>query len=321
MSSPKPRYAVDRLIGKGGMAEVYKARMTIAEGIERSVALKRVLPQLAKDPAFLGMFLDEARLSMLLHHQNIVQVFDAGKGADGYFLVMEYVEGLDLGHLSGAGGQRTPFDPRIAAFIVAEVCQALEYAHTRKTADDRPLGVIHRDVSPKNILISREGEVKLADFGLAKASSHAMRTQPGIVKGKIGYLSPEQLEGQTPDHRADVFACGIVLWELTAGRKLFEAPSDVETLMLIKKGLIPPLRDALPDVDPVFESVVMQALARHREHRFPSARALGEALWGWMFARGQQVTSWDLADIVSGKRSASTPPPRPPPAKLSFALD
>jgi serine/threonine-protein kinase len=311
---PAQKYAIDRVIGRGGMAEVYKARMTLVEGIERAVALKRVHPALARDSSFARMFVDEARLSMLLAHANIVQVFDVGKSGEGYFLVMEYVEGIHLGQIIDRGA---PLPPRLATLIVFEICKALEYAHTRLDADGKPLGVIHRDVSPTNVMLSREGEVKLADFGLAKAASQRMLTAPGTVKGKIGYMSPESLDGRiTIDRRADIFSAGILLWELLTGRHLFQGDSDIDILLKVKGGDVLPPSLVNPEVDPALEAIVMRALARDREVRYQHARDLGEALAGYLFDRNLRVTSWDIADVVRASRGASVPPPPPPPMPL-----
>jgi len=311
---PAQKYAVDRVIGRGGMAEVYKARMTLVEGIERAVALKRVHPALAKDPSFARMFVDEARLSMLLGHANIVHVFDVGKSGDGYFLVMEYVEGMHLGQIIDRG---TALPVRLAAFIVGEICKGLYYAHTRVDPEGRPLGVIHRDVSPTNVLVSREGEVKLADFGLARAASQRMMTAPGTVKGKVGYISPESLDGRiTLDHRADIFSAGVLLWELCTGRRLFQGETDIEILLKVKSGELMPPSLINPDIDTPFEAIIMRALSRDREVRHQTARELGEALLAYLFDRKLKVSSWDLGDLVRAARGASIPPPPPPPMVL-----
>ena len=217
------RYTIVQKIDSGGMAEVWKGKASSLRGFEKLVAIKRVLPSLSRNKKFISMFLDEARLSLYLNHANVVQTFDIGMAENAYFIVMEWVDGTNLkGLMSVASELGFRIPPEQAVFITIEVCKGLSHAHNRKDPKGRPLAIVHRDVSPPNVLLSREGEVKLVDFGLAKAASQITSTDPGIVKGKFSYLSPEAAHGQTVDGRADVFSAGIVLWEMLAGRKPFD---------------------------------------------------------------------------------------------------
>jgi eukaryotic-like serine/threonine-protein kinase len=227
----RQRYRVLNKIDAGGMAEIYLARAVAVGGIEKNVAIKRVLPALTKNKRFVNMFLDEARLSMVLTHANIVQVFDVGRADGTYFIVMEYVDGQNLRRIIQRMSERGyRIAVPLASYLIAEVCKGLSHAHDQRDQQGNPLGIVHRDISPPNILISRAGEVKITDFGLAKAITQFEITDPGIVKGKFSYLSPEAANGKLVDHRADIFAAGILLWELLAGRRLFLGKSDMETV-------------------------------------------------------------------------------------------
>ena len=217
------RYSIVSKLDAGGMAEVWKGKATSLRGFEKLVAIKRVLPDLAKKDTFINMFLDEARLSLHLNHANVVQTFDIGTSDGAYFIVMEWVDGVNLkGVIESVklSGDRIPLEQ--AVFISVEVCKGLYHAHRRHTPDGQPLNIVHRDISPPNLLISREGEVKLVDFGLAKAATQALVTDQGMIKGKFSYLSPEAAWGKPVDERADIFAVGALLWEMLAGRRLFE---------------------------------------------------------------------------------------------------
>jgi serine/threonine protein kinase len=210
--STRQRYQIQKKIDMGGMAEIFLGKAVSLGGIERTVAIKRVLPALTKNEQFIGMFLDEARLSMQLTHANIVQVFDVGRSSGTYFIVMEFVDGYNLRRVfqkASEVGFRIPLE--IATYMIADVCKGLAHAHEKVDDHGTHLHIVHRDLSPPNILVSQSGEVKITDFGLAKALSHVSQTDPGVVKGKFSYLSPEAAEGKSVDHRADIFAAGICL--------------------------------------------------------------------------------------------------------------
>ncbi len=293
------RYRVTERLEAGGMAEVFLGEVVGMQGFKKRVAIKRVLPHLAQNKAFMGMFLDEARLGARLDHANIVSVFDIGAADNTYFLVMEYVDGCNLKALmEGLRKQGVPFPLGPAVFIAQEACRGLSYAHELTDEQGEPLHIVHRDISPPNILISKRGEVKVTDFGLAKAATQLEKTDPGVVKGKFGYLSPEAAMGQEVDARADLFALGVVLWEMLAGRRLFLGESDYHTVKLVQAAEVPSLRQLHPDVDEAFEQVLRKALARDPRDRFQTAREMGDALAGYLFSRQLKVTSYDVAALV-----------------------
>ncbi|MDY0058593.1 MAG: protein kinase [Myxococcota bacterium] len=316
MAQPLQRYNVIERLDAGGMAEVFKGKATSIQGIEKLVAIKRILPSLTKHKKFVSMFLDEARLSMHLSHANIVQVFDLGVADNTYFIVMEYVEGTNLRVIAEAArktGYRIPVPHSI--YLMMEVCKALGYAHTKKDGNGRPLGIVHRDVSPPNILLSLEGEVKLTDFGLAKAQSQLENTEPGVVKGKFSYLSPESAYGEEVDHRSDIFACGIILWELLAAQRLFLGATDLETLERVRRCQVPSVIPHNPEVAPELDAILQRALARKPQDRFSSAQEMGDQLAHYIFSRSLKVTSYDLSQLVqlvtSGKLGELPRPSQP----------
>ena len=294
----KQKYRVIERLDVGGMAEVFRGRALSVEGIEKEVAIKRVLPTLTRKKKFMQMFLDEARLSMRLNHANIVQVFDVGRSGETYFIVMEYVDGANLRRIfqrASERGYRIPL--QVACYMMIEVCKGIAHAHEMKDENGRPLGIVHRDVSPPNILISRSGEVKIVDFGLAKAVTQVALTDPGIVKGKFSYLSPEAAEGLPIDHRADIFSAGIVLFELLSNRQLFRGKTDVETLELVRAAEVPPLSKLNPEVPELFERIVYKALAKDPRKRYSSAREMGDDLSHFLFDNSLKVTSYDLQAV------------------------
>ena len=282
------------------MAEVFKGVAESLQGFRKNVAIKRVLPALTKNNKFITMFLDEARLSLFLQHANIVQVFDIGHADDTYFIVMEFVEGVDLKAIQEWRrriGRRLTIGQTI--YIIMEVCKGLAYAHdlTHPETGER-LGIVHRDVSPANVLISRNGEVKLADFGLAKAASQVESTDPGVVKGKMSYLSPEAARGENVDQRADIFSVGILLYEMLTSKRLFYGDTDYQTVELVRNAKIPPIATQNPEVEPEFEEICRKALARRTEDRFQTATDLQDALAHYLFSRGLKMIQRDIAELV-----------------------
>ena len=273
-------YRLDERLGRGGMAEVWRATLVGSAGFERQLAVKRIRSHLADDPQFVQMFLSEARLTARLHHPNIVQVVELGESDGEYFIAMELVRGHDLQRVSRWLARRGSMQPGFAAFVVLEIARALSYAHTLTDDRGRPLGLIHRDVSPSNVMLGLDGAVKLLDFGIAKAvaASSDVQTRSGVLKGKLGYFSPEQVRGETPDQRADQFAAGVVLHELCTGRALFRRDSDAETLALVMQAEAGPPSGSNADIPPALDAVCLRALARDPNDRFPDCRALVEAL-------------------------------------------
>jgi serine/threonine-protein kinase len=295
----RQRYKILEKIDSGGMAEIYRAKAITLDGFEKSVAIKRILPNLCTKPKFVNMFLDEARLAMHLNHANIVQVFDVGRSQDTYFIVMELVEGRNLRRIFqrlSEVGQRFPVAN--AVFLVTEALKGLAHAHERRDSDGNVLGIVHRDISPPNILVSHSGEVKLTDFGLAKAMTQAELTDPGIVKGKFSYLSPESLDGRTVDFRADIFSIGIVLWELLANRRLFLGNNEIDTAKMVEKAEVPSLTLLNDEVPEELDQMVRKALARDPRKRYHSAQEMGDDLMQFLFSRGLKVTSYDLSEFL-----------------------
>jgi serine/threonine protein kinase len=275
----RDRYTITERLDHGGMAEVFRGVAESMEGFKKSVAIKRVLPNLTKNEKFVAMFLDEARLSLFLQHANIVQVFDISKTPDNaYFLVMEFVDGKDIGAVQRAletKRRRIPFD--IALHIGAEICEALEHAHVSRGPDGKPMSLVHRDVSPSNVLLSRAGEIKLTDFGIAKrAESDA--TQGGAVRGKFAYISPEQARNEPLDPRADVFSVGILMWELICNRRLYSNLDDLGALRAVREANAPAPSKIDPKLPREIDDILMVALARDKKVRFPSCGVLGQKL-------------------------------------------
>lgn len=294
------RYRVVERLASGGMAEVYLAESAGLEGFKKKVAIKRVLPHLSEKKRFIAMFLDEARLAAQFNHSNVAHVFDIGVGDNAYFIVMEYVEGTDLKTLmSRLADQGQPVPLEAALYIAQRLCEGLAYAHELTGLDGKPLHAVHRDMSPPNVLISKHGEVKIVDFGLAKASTQLEKSEPGVVKGKFSYLAPEAANGIDVDARADIFAVGIMLWEMLAGRKLFQGKNDFETVKLIQAAEVPPIATLNPvAADPDVEAILARALARDRDRRYPSARELGHDLTKLLFRMARPVDAFDVAELV-----------------------
>ena len=275
------RYILLDRIGAGGMAEVFRAVMPGVEGFQRTFVVKRILAERAQSPYFVDMFVQEARINALLHHPNIVQVFDFGNVGGTYFLAMEYVRGRDASEMLRRLRDRgRPCPVGVAAFIAREVAAALAYAHTLAAPDGAPFNIVHRDISPSNIMCLRAGGVKLLDFGIAKAlgEPEVERTGHGTFKGKLSYISPERIKDLPVDGRADLFALGAVLWELLAGRKLFRGQSDFETLKNVAEMEVPPPSSIRRDVPPELDRIVARALARDPAERYPTGQALADDL-------------------------------------------
>jgi eukaryotic-like serine/threonine-protein kinase len=297
----RDRYTITERLDHGGMAEVFRGVAESMEGFKKNVAIKRILPSLTKNQKFVSMFLDEARLSLFLQHANIVQVFDISRTPDNaYFLVMEFVDGCNLkGLLERQKQKNRRVDVGHSVYLMIECCKALQYAHSLEHPEtNEPLGIVHRDISPPNILLSKNGEVKLVDFGLAKANSQIEPTDPGVVKGKFSYLSPEAASGQNVDHRADVFAVGIILWEMFTGRRLFYGDTDYQTVEQVRQARVPSIAALNPDIDTEIEQVVRKALARDPDDRYQNAADLGDALAQFLFSRRMKVTARDIAALV-----------------------
>jgi len=273
------RYVLVDKIAVGGMAEVFKAKSFSEGGFEKLLVIKRILHHLSENEEFVEMFIDEAKISVELQHPNIVQIFDFGKTGDNWYIAMELVEGKDAkGILRRLAKRRKLMPTEFAVLIAHEMCKGLDYAHKKADLRGQPLDIIHRDISPSNIIVSYGGHVKVADFGIAKAQKSTYTTKDGVLKGKFEYMSPEQARGEAVTPQSDVFACGIILHEMLTGRRLFKTDSDVKTLEKIKAGDYPKPSDINPQIPSSLDAVVMKALAVSPADRFPDARAMQSAL-------------------------------------------
>ncbi|MCE9573337.1 MAG: serine/threonine protein kinase, partial [Deltaproteobacteria bacterium] len=283
-------YALVRRLARGGMAEVFLARQKALDGWGRQVAIKRILPHLADAPALIRMFVDEARVAATLSHSNIVHIYDVGKVGDDYYIAMEFVDGIHAGQLVL---HRDRLPPTLIARIGADAAAALAYAHDHKDERGRPQPVVHRDVSPHNLMVSWGGAVKLVDFGIAKALG-GDETRPGVVKGKYAYMSPEQAVGRTVGGASDVFSLGLVLWELCAGRHAFERGDPAAVMRLIRDGRVPSLAQAAPGIPMPLAEAIGWALQREPGQRATAAE-LGAALEGFIKASPELATPRELA--------------------------
>ena len=293
------RYEVVRHLADGGMAELLLARTTGVEGFERHVVIKRIHSDQAHDGNYVRMFLDEARLAAMLHHHNIVQVHDVGQENGEYFFAMEYVHGEDLRKLL-THLKRNGVRPTLAQVLTIgiPVADALHYAHEMRGPDRMPLGIVHRDVSPANIIVGYDGNVKVVDFGIAKAALRSTETHSGSLKGKVAYMAPEQCLGAEMDRRSDIFSLGIVLWELVTVRRLFKGKSDYVTMSAIVAGKIPRPSKYRPDIPEELEAIIMKALSVSPADRFQTAAELRRALDAFGERSAIRTSTTALADFV-----------------------
>ncbi len=314
------RYRLLERLGEGGMAEVFKAKSFGVEGFEKVLVIKRILPKLAAHPKFVDMFVHEAKLAVRLSHANIVQVFDLGRVDDpageatSYFIAMEYVPGLDLATLlARCRRQKLQVPFGMAVFLAAEVAKALDHAHRRRDEHGRPLGIVHRDISPQNILLSWEGEVKVTDFGIAKAKDSIIEdeagdTRAGRVRGKLAYMSPEQAKAEPVDGRSDLFSLGTVLYEMLAGSNPFTAPTVFETARRVHASEYPPLELLREGTPRALTELVVKMLAKKPDDRFADAGKLHEHLLGYFYASGERFGPSKLAEFLEGFHEVSSAP-------------
>jgi len=277
------KYVLLRRLAIGGMAEIFKAKVAGAEGFEKDLVIKRILPHFSDDETFVQMFVDEARLTAKLQHPNIVQIFDFDVADDSYYIAMEYIEGKDLHDLiEESHRQHDPLSVPQCVWLAIEVAKGLHYAHTKEDKG-QPLNIVHRDVTPSNVMISYRGDVKLMDFGIAKATQRSTKTQAGAVKGKVAYMSPEQARGKPIDGRTDVFALGVMLWEMLTHTRLFLAESDFDTLNNVLKMEPPRPSKMNLDVPPDLDPIVARCLAKDVNERWPNAEMLSRELTRWYY--------------------------------------
>jgi serine/threonine protein kinase len=290
------KYFLLERINVGGMAEVFRAKAFGVEGFERLIAVKRILPNIAEDKEFIRMFIEEAKLSVQLNHANIAQIFDLGVVDGSYYIALEHVHGRDLRGIFDRCRQVGEVMPVAqACFVVMKVCEGLDYAHNKRDQTGRQLSLVHRDVSPQNVLVSFEGEVKLIDFGIAKAAGTGAKTPAGILKGKLGYMSPEQVRGLQADRRSDVFSCGIVLYELLTGERLFVGDSDYSTLEKVRNVEILPPSTYNRKIPDELERIVLKALSKEVEDRYQNAIDLHDELQAFVYTAGEFYSRKDLA--------------------------
>ena len=286
-------------IAVGGMAELFKAQQRGAAGFQKIVAIKRILPHLNDNEDFVTMFIDEAKLAAQLTHPNIVQIFDLGKAGSSYYIAMEYVNGRDLRTLlRKAREYGLPFPEAVAGFVTMKVAAALDYAHRKRGFDDRELKLVHRDISPQNVLISQEGAVKLVDFGIAKAVSKASHTVAGALKGKLLYMSPEQAMGQALDNRSDLYSLGLVLFEMLTGERCFQADSELGVLEKVRLGRVQDVTALNSSVSREMAGIVTKSLQKNVDHRYPSARFMERDLRELLMKQGHIPTEHDVAEYI-----------------------
>ncbi len=297
---PKPfgKYFLIEKLATGGMAEIYKAKTFGVDGFEKQLAIKRILPHCSNDKEFIHMLIDEAKLSVLLSHTNIAQVFDLGKVGDDYFISLEFVDGSNLREVMNRAqetGEALPAE--IAVYIMSEICKGLDYAHSKKDSDGNPLNIVHRDVSPQNVLISYEGEVKIVDFGIAKAAMNMSHTMAGVLKGKITYMSPEQALGKPVDYKTDIFSAGLILYELLTGKKFFTGDTQFEVLKKIRSTRI--TESSFPDSIPAGLKVILaKALAYSQKDRFENAGDMQLELTKYLYSTYLDFSPRKLSNLM-----------------------
>ncbi|MDA3862665.1 MAG: serine/threonine protein kinase [Deltaproteobacteria bacterium] len=295
---PRPfgKYYLLERINVGGMAEVFLAKSFGSDGFEKLVAIKRILPNIAEDEEFIKMFIDEAKISVKLNHPNIAQITDLNQEKGVYYIAMEYVHGKDARSIfEKCRSSRKPMSLAQACFIIMKVCEGLDYAHNKKDSNGNQIGIVHRDISPQNVLVSYEGDVKIIDFGIAKAAGKASKTQAGILKGKFGYMSPEQVRGLPLDRRSDIFSLGIVLYELLTGERLFVGESDFSTLEKVKNVEILPPSTYNTKIPEQLEQIVLKSLAKNVEERYQNASEMHDELQAFMYTSGEFYSRKDLS--------------------------
>jgi TonB family protein len=303
------QYVLTEKIATGGMAEVWKARMRGVEGFQKIVAIKKILPHLSDNQDFIEMFVDEAKLAAQLNHNNIIHIYDLGKIQSSYYIAMEYIDGYDLKAILRKGEERgNPMTVELALFIASKLASALDYAHRKKDFEEKEMGLVHRDVSPQNVLISQEGDIKLCDFGIAKAASKASHTQAGALKGKLQYMSPEQAWGRSIDRRSDIFALATVLFEMLTNRKLFTGDNELSILEQVREARVQPPSLYNDEVTPDIDKIVIKALQKDPANRYQTAGEMARDLDAILYSFKPTPTSADLAIYM---HRISSPEPGP----------
>ncbi|HXA17228.1 MAG TPA: TonB family protein [Thermoanaerobaculia bacterium] len=301
------QYVLLEKIATGGMAEVWKARMKGVEGFQKIVAIKKILPHLSDNQDFIEMFVDEAKLAAQLNHNNIIHIYDLGKIQSSYYIAMEYIDGYDLKNILRRAQERDqPLSTEIALFIASKVAAALDYAHRKHDFEGKEMGLVHRDVSPQNVLISEEGDIKLCDFGIAKAASKASHTQAGALKGKLQYMSPEQAWGRNIDRRSDIFALATVLFEMLTARKLFSGDNELSILEQVREARVTAPSQYNDEVTPQIDAIVLKALQKDPANRYQTAGEMQRDLDAILYSFKPTPASADVA-IYMHRLSTSAP--------------
>jgi TonB family protein len=308
------QYVLLEKIATGGMAEVWKARMRGVEGFQKIVAIKKILPHLSDNREFIDMFIDEAKLAAQLNHNNIIHIYDLGKIQNSYYIAMEFVDGYDLKTILKSAEERDhPVTIELSLFIASKIAAALDYAHRKRDFENRDIGLVHRDVSPQNVLISQEGDIKLCDFGIAKAASKASHTQAGALKGKLQYMSPEQAWGKTIDKRSDIFALGTVLFEMLTARKLFTGENEMSILEQVRIAHVEPPSKFNDEITPEIDRIVLKSLEQEPANRYQTAAEMARDIDSVLYAMRPTPTSADLAIYMHRLHAAAPVPVAPAP--------
>jgi serine/threonine-protein kinase len=302
-------------VGQGGMSRVFLASTRGPGGFKKLVVIKQLLPELAEDPEFLTMFLEEARLSARLHHRNVVQINEVGFDGTHHYMAMEYLEGQSLETISRRATRTgEPVPQNLHLRMISEACNGLHYAHELTDLDGKLVNLVHRDVSPHNVFVTYNGEVKLLDFGIAKAADSSQQTRTGVLKGKCSYMAPEQFGGRAVDRRADIFAVGVMLWQVVTGQKLWKGLTDIEIFQHLATGDIPSPLTVKPDAPPELVEICMRALAMDPDARFPTAAALQDAIEAYLAKHRPSVNQRQIGQYVAERFEADR-------AKVKAAID
>jgi eukaryotic-like serine/threonine-protein kinase len=315
------RYQLVERLAIGGMAELFKAEVSGAHGFKKIVVIKRILPHMARDDHFNSMFVDEAKITARLSHPKICQTLELGNVDGQLYIAMEYVDGLDaLAMLRESAHLRRKIATQMAVFMVQEVLDALDFAHSLVDSEGKPLNIVHRDISPSNVLVSRRGDVKLVDFGIAQAAEREQKTQSGTLKGKYGYMAPEQVIGGKLDGRSDLFSAGVLLAEMVMGRRLFTSANEIDVLLMVRDVNLERLTKYGRDIEPALMAILRKALQKLPDDRYQTAAEFRDALGEWLFDNRFRVTPRDLATLVdelydaAWQRRRAEPVPAPPQA-------
>lgn len=293
------KYLLLEKLATGGMAQLYRAKIIGVQGFEKFIAIKMILPHIAEEKDLIASFIDEAKLAALLNHQNIVQIYDFGEMENNFFITMEYLFGKDLRLIMAkARALSLPLQIEHALYITSRICAGLEYAHTLKDFQGRPLNIIHRDISPQNVIVTYEGDVKIVDFGIAKAATQSTATQVGMIKGKVAYMSPEQASGRPIDRRSDIFSCGVLLYELATGNKLFKGEDTLQILARVRDAEFDAQEMIRTELPPKLFAILNTALAKDPDARYQSCAEMQADIEECLYDLGMRPSARSLAQYM-----------------------